>query len=868
MLHAGIPSPWPVVPGGMASHPHHPVVPMGGPPTDLLLHHQGGRGTQVTGGVVPGVLGGPEHHQVVHHPTPSYSLMGHLTTGNGGYPPLPGPPPPDNRYHLHHQPHQSPVVGPPSFYNGNYAASVGGGTAPPNGLGGPHSHIVRSLSRQSQEGNGIRHASGSSQTSSHSATPPSPDEPRGSLLYQQQNNLGNRMVGAGPGRRDSALSVSSPATSVAGQLNHEAGGTAIPSPAGTMNHTTSSPSATHHTAPLPPTSSMNVSSLAGVGGPGASPRPGGGTTSTYHSAVKQEPGSPATYPAQNNLSRTSIVKQEPKNPNSPGSFPGGPGGPGSGQRAQLGSPTTSPSVHAASSRYPLITTRPPSTFSYPSPQQPQAPSATNPIPPVTEFNRYQHNSGGGSKPSPGQESQCNSAISSREGTPGPTKVWGAEDLSGPAPNVDISRVQVKEELPGSLYETASNEYNQRPKVNLNYPAPTSLAPPIGTVPRTTVDSYMSPYHHALPPQVSVPARCTTAGPTLQPPASVVGSGSAIATAAAVAMAGVGGPPTSYRSNVGRPPIMGPGNSDGTGPMQVTAGSVSHSNVKIGRRPAHLPKVLKFEDHTLPHGWQRKLKQRKHGKQAGRWDVYIYSPCGVKFASRKKLKHFFEKNNLQYDAEQFDFTPYGKHIDNNASARHLSSASSGSNRHSGSPCGVSSPTSSGYPSGCTSNSSSDMMLPLGGPTGPGGGLPPTAHHPIAYMPPNHTQYGGFDPMMESPPNANARELPHNHVLNLSQNSLGRHPASRLGLHHRPPHGGGVGGPSFPLEMDNLLNENMGYGRTRDYVGGHDHGVGGEEEHEDSHRDDSGRGFMATSMNILSEGTMDMSMDVYTGMYSSH
>ena len=52
-------------------------------------------------------------------------------------------------------------------------------------------------------------------------------------------------------------------------------------------------------------------------------------------------------------------------------------------------------------------------------------------------------------------------------------------------------------------------------------------------------------------------------------------------------------------------------------------------------------------------------------QAGRWDVYIYSPCGVKFASRKKLKGFFEKNNLNYDPEDFDFTPYGRHIDSRA-----------------------------------------------------------------------------------------------------------------------------------------------------------------------------------------------------------
>ena len=100
---------------------------------------------------------------------------------------------------------------------------------------------------------------------------------------------------------------------------------------------------------------------------------------------------------------------------------------------------------------------------------------------------------------------------------------------------------------------------------------------------------------------------------------------------------------------------------GAGPSgQRTAG-----HVKIGRRPAHLPKVLKFSDKTLPPGWIRKLKQRKHGKQAGRWDVYIYSPCGVKFASRKKLKGFFEKNNLNYDPEDFDFTPYGRHMDSRA-----------------------------------------------------------------------------------------------------------------------------------------------------------------------------------------------------------
>ena len=103
-------------------------------------------------------------------------------------------------------------------------------------------------------------------------------------------------------------------------------------------------------------------------------------------------------------------------------------------------------------------------------------------------------------------------------------------------------------------------------------------------------------------------------------------------------------------------------------------SVSHSGltgsarrqgaVKIGRRPSHLPKELKKVDKTLPQGWARRLKQRKHGKQSGRWDVYIYSPCGVKFASKKKLKSFCEKNNLSYDVDDFDFTPYGRHTDSN------------------------------------------------------------------------------------------------------------------------------------------------------------------------------------------------------------
>jgi hypothetical protein len=144
----------------------------------------------------------------------------------------------------------------------------------------------------------------------------------------------------------------------------------------------------------------------------------------------------------------------------------------------------------------------------------------------------------------------------------------------------------------------------------------------------------------------------------------------------------------------------------------TAGSVSRSGsqVKIGRRPSHLPKVLKFQDGTLPPGWIRKLKCRKHGKQAGRWDVYIYSPCGVKFASRKKLKSFFEKNNLNYDPEDFDFTPYGRHSDHAAAGRGGSGGSgSSSSSAAGGSSGSSRHNSSGSSGSDTTHTSSPASL---------------------------------------------------------------------------------------------------------------------------------------------------------------
>ena len=397
--------------------------------------------------------------------------------------------------------------------------------------------------------------------------------------------------------------------------------------------------------------------------------------------IKQEPGSPATRhspraggtlsPPPANMSQATYSRQRGVQSSNNTTTPGGgqgfnfpsPGQPHPISPAEVGT-NSSNSNNNNSSAVGNSNSRPASKFRYPSgPSQPGQPGQSLSV----------------QNMSPG-ETNSNSALSSREGTPGPARQsWCADtEHNGPAPNVDISSVQVKEEFgPGSVmrpYENsqALDDYSRRPSVNLSYPAVISssgASSHIDTYSNLSSPSSYGTYHHAhhampqqvaLPPRGFHPMRPGPVHPGLHP----------------------GGVP----AIPGRPALSLASNTE----------SSSHSNVKIGRRPAHLPKVLKFSDNTLPHGWVRKLKQRKHGKQAGRWDVYIYSPCGVKFASRKKLRHFFEKNSLQYDPEDFDFTPYGRHIEQSGHGRHGHSSSEGSHRHGGSPssgASLASPTSS-------------------------------------------------------------------------------------------------------------------------------------------------------------------------------
>ncbi|XP_052779116.1 uncharacterized protein LOC128216562 [Mya arenaria] len=65
------------------------------------------------------------------------------------------------------------------------------------------------------------------------------------------------------------------------------------------------------------------------------------------------------------------------------------------------------------------------------------------------------------------------------------------------------------------------------------------------------------------------------------------------------------------------------------------------------------------DEALPPGWKRQVVQRKDGKTAGKYDVYVLSPSGKKFRSNKELERFGEEEDLGFDPTEIDFTVRGK-----------------------------------------------------------------------------------------------------------------------------------------------------------------------------------------------------------------
>lgn len=79
-----------------------------------------------------------------------------------------------------------------------------------------------------------------------------------------------------------------------------------------------------------------------------------------------------------------------------------------------------------------------------------------------------------------------------------------------------------------------------------------------------------------------------------------------------------------------------------------------SNAKKARKS--VPAAVDGDvNQNLPEGWVRKVVVRKSGKTAGQFDIYIYSPDGIKFRSRPDIAAYLARTKSNLKLEDFNFS---------------------------------------------------------------------------------------------------------------------------------------------------------------------------------------------------------------------
>ncbi|XP_038628094.1 methyl-CpG-binding domain protein 4 isoform X2 [Tachyglossus aculeatus] len=72
------------------------------------------------------------------------------------------------------------------------------------------------------------------------------------------------------------------------------------------------------------------------------------------------------------------------------------------------------------------------------------------------------------------------------------------------------------------------------------------------------------------------------------------------------------------------------------------------------------KLIPVNYEPVPCGWERIVKQRMSGKTAGKYDIYLISPQGVKLRSKRALVNYLRKSGETFlKLEDFDFTAPSK-----------------------------------------------------------------------------------------------------------------------------------------------------------------------------------------------------------------